>query len=310
MSTTQSPRLYALDLIRGGVHRVDLDTGQIHDLATGLDEAPDGIAVDEAQGYAYITLMGRPDTPLDPAHEPPFTTRNGSIQRVPLNGGSPEIVVPRGTFTTGKQLVRDHGTGRLYWCDREGCAVYRCEHDGSDVTLLINNGQADLPPAERECVGIAIDTANQWIYWTQKGPADGGKGRILRAGLDIPHSSTAETREDIEVLWRGLPEPIDLELDKNNKILYWTDRGAPPDGNTLNRSPIPALGDEGVTPEVLAHGFIEPIGLALDLPANAAYVSDLSGSIHRVDLANGQRCVVASLVGAATGIALAFNGTN
>jgi hypothetical protein len=29
-------------------------------------------------------------------------------------------------------------------------------------------------------------------------------------------------------------EPIDLELDLKNRMLYWTDRGDPPSGNTVN----------------------------------------------------------------------------
>ncbi|KUI22275.1 hypothetical protein [Mycobacterium sp. GA-2829] len=305
MTSATPRRLYALDLIRGGVHRIDLDTGDIDDLAIGLEEAPDGIVVDETQGYVYFTLMGRPDTPLEAAHEPPFTARDGSIQRVPIAGGTPEIVVERGRFTTGKQLATDPATGRLFWCDREGCAVYRCERDGSEVTPLISNAGSELPSPERECVGIAIDTSNGWLYWTQKGPADGGKGRILRAALEIPKDATAETRRDIEVLWDGLPEPIDLELDEDHQTLYWTDRGALPNGNTLNRAPVPEHGAKGTPPEVLATGFSEPIGVALNLPNNVAYVSDLSGCIRQVDLSSGNSRVVAVLGGAATGIALA-----
>jgi hypothetical protein len=40
------------------------------------------------------------------------------------------------------------------------------------------------------------------------------------------------------VLFDQLPEPIDLELDRANRVLYWTDRGDPPRGNTVNRAPI------------------------------------------------------------------------
>lgn len=304
MTTEPPPRLYALDLILGSVHRVDVATGEVHDLATGLEEAPDGIIVDEVEGYAYFTLMGRPDTPLEPAHEPPFTTSNGSIQRVTLTGGAPEIVVDRGRFTTGKQLATDPRTGRLFWCDREGVAVYRCERDGTAVTRLIDNANADLPAVERECVGIAIDPTNGWLYWTQKGPSDGGKGRILRAPLDIPQGTPPEARTDIEILWDGLPEPIDMELDEEHQILYWTGRGKPPNGNTLNRAPVPEPGDRGVTPDIIAHGFSEAIGVALDLPNNVAYVSDLSGAIRRVDLSTGNTRVIAVLGGAATGLAL------
>jgi hypothetical protein len=302
---SDTAQLYALDIIRGGVHRIDIETGEVEDLITGIDEAPDGIVVDEAEGFVYFTLMGVPDTPLTPDREPPFTHRNGSIQRVPMTGGEAEIVVPRGTFTTGKQLATDPATGRLYWTDREGHGVYRSERDGSGVTPLVLTAHRGLPLDEEECVGIAVDAENGWLYWTQKGPSDGGKGRILRAALEIPDGETAVTRDDIEVLWERLPEPIDLDLDRENQVLYWTDRGNPPEGNTLNRAPIPAPDARGEQPTIVASGFGEAIGLALDLPGQVAYVSDLSGSIRAVDLRSGAVRLIAALAGGATGIALA-----
>ena len=45
-------------------------------------------------------------------------------------------------------------------------------------------------------------------------------------------------RKDIEVLYKDLPEPIDLDLDLENRMMYWTDRGDPPRGNTVNRAPM------------------------------------------------------------------------
>ena len=72
------------------------------------------------------------------------------------------------------------------------------------------------------------------FYWTQKGPDDAGKGRIFRASTKIPKDQGHENRTDTEVLFEGLPEPIDLELDLYNHMLYWTDRGDPQRGNTVN----------------------------------------------------------------------------
>jgi hypothetical protein len=48
---------------------------------------------------------------------------------------------------------------------------------------------------------------------------------IFRANVEIPAGQTAATRSDIEIFYDGLPEPIDLELDHKNRVLYWTDRG-------------------------------------------------------------------------------------
>ena len=69
------------------------------------------------------------------------------------------------------------------------------------------------------CVGIALDLERNQIFWTQKGPDNAGRGRIFRAGIDIPPGESAGTRSDIEVLYDGLPEPIDLEIDHARRIL-------------------------------------------------------------------------------------------
>nr|MDT0526532.1 hypothetical protein [Streptomyces sp. DSM 41633] len=129
-------------------------------------------------------------------------------------------------MTTGKQLTTDQ-SGTLYWGDREGCRVSCARTDGTGLTDLVVNTRDDS--WLQECVGVAV--TSEHLYWTQKGPAKGGRGRILRAGLAIPAGESAESRTDIEVLWDHLPEPIDLEIVGG--WLYWTDRGAPPAGNTL-----------------------------------------------------------------------------
>src|SRR6185437_9051615 len=107
-----------------------------------------------------------------------------------------------------------------------------------------------------------------------------GKGRVFRAGIEIPTGQTASNRADIEVLYDGLPEPIDLELDLANRVVYWTDRGDPPRGNTVNRAPI----DKKATPEILITHLMEGIGITLDVPGNRMFVTDFAGSVYSADL--------------------------
>lgn len=52
----------------------------------------------------------------------------------------------------------------------------------------------------------------------------------MRAG------ESATKRTDVETLFDRLPEPIDLEMDIEQEMLYWTDRGEYPLGNSLNRA--------------------------------------------------------------------------
>lgn len=296
--------LYALTAFPGGVHRVDVTTGEVAEIASFPGEFPDGIVRVPERDELVVTLMGAPDRAPAPGEEPPFTQANGSVQAVPLDGSGPRALVPRGSFTTGKQLTRDPGSGRLYWADREGHGIYRSEADGSGLTALVRTDDTGPSEAEEQCVGVAVDPAAGALYWTQKGPAKGGRGRIFRAALEIPAGEDAHTRSDIETLWSGLPEPIDLELDLAHGMIYWTDRGAEPDGNTLNRAPIPGRGLRGDPPQILARGFQEAIGLAVDHTTAVAYVADLGGRIRAVDFRTGVVRVVASLGAPVTGIAI------
>jgi hypothetical protein len=139
------------------------------------------------------------------------------------------------------------------------------------------------------------------LYWTQKGPDNAGLGRIFRANIDIPQGEDPGNRSDIEVLFDGLPEPIDLELDLANRILYWTDRGDPPHGNTVNRAPI----DAAAAPEILVTHLMEGIGIALDIPGNRMFVTDLGGSVYSADLDGKHQRNFLFAQGNLTGIAYA-----
>jgi hypothetical protein len=110
------------------------------------------------------------------------------------------------------------------------------------------------------------------------------------------------SRDDIETLFDNLPEPVDLELDAATMTLYWTDRGAPPCGNTLNRCQLQQRGETGLHAEVLFEGFNEAIGLSVHPYRNIAYVSDLGGTIRRVSLDGSGTRVVLRDAGNLTGI--------
>ena len=139
----------------------------------------------------------------------------------------------------------------------------------------------------RWCVGLTIDPKFGHIYWTQKGPDNAGLGRIFRANVEIPAGQTAATRSDIEIFYDGLPEPIDLELDHKNRVLYWTDRGDPPRGNTVNRA---SIDNKPAEPEIVVTHLMEGIGIALDIPNDRMFVTDFAGSIYSARLdGSGER---------------------
>jgi DNA-binding beta-propeller fold protein YncE len=292
--------LLVLHIAKREILAVSLDGSRVRTLVTDVDETPDGIVVDQARGHIYWTNMGTPDPESGQGAFSTFFTRNGSLERVNLDGSDRRTIVPRGVFTTGKQLTADFDAGLLYWCDREGMQVLRSRLDGSGLETLVVAG-TDAQDPRNHCVGIAVDPVNRLLYWTQKGAPDAGRGRIFRCGTEIPAGQTAVDRDDIELLWQDLPEPIDLDLDGSGNLV-WTDRGAEPDGNTLNRGRVqPAVGPY----TILSRGFQEAIGLAT-ADDTTYYVSELrSGGIREVNLADGTSRELAQLGPGVTGVALA-----
>jgi hypothetical protein len=171
----------------------------------------------------------------------------------------------------------------------------------------VETSRGDARPGHDEtkwCVGITLDPQRRQIYWTQKGPEKGGLGRLLRANTEIPKGQTAANRTDIEVLFDKLPEPIDLELDLANRFLYWTDRGDPPRGNTVNRVSIDAKPIPDA-PEILMTHLMEGIGIALDVPGDRMFVTDLAGSVYSARLDGSEKRPLLGAQGNVTGIAFA-----
>ncbi|RKP57640.1 hypothetical protein [Pararobbsia silviterrae] len=271
-----------------------------------LAGTPDGIKIDAANRIAYWTNMGSGIHLLDSDPLPqPIPPNDGTIECANLDGTGHRVLVASGLAGTPKEIVLDVEGGHLYWCDREGMRVMRARLDGSEVTELVRTGNfpEDTEDATRHCVGIALDIPNKHLYWTQKGPPDGGLGRIFRAGIALPAGATATQRPDIECLLADLPEPIDLDIDHQTHMLYWTDRGDDThDGNSLNRGKITA---QGVSErEVLIRGLKEGIGVSLDIEGRRAFVTDLAGNIREIDIDTRQETHFATTthLGALTGI--------
>src|SRR5262245_52072889 len=236
-SVARSGRLFVLELSGDRIHSMNPDGSDRKIIIKG-GRLPDGIAVDVEAGHIYWTNMGVP--PLN----------DGSIERADIDGGNRKVIIPKGATYTPKQMHLDKEEKKLYWCDREGMRVMRANLDGSQVETLVETGRGDddRKDQNRWCVGITVDPKLGKFYWTQKGPDNGEQGRIFRANIDLPKGDTPANRSGIEVLFDRLPEPIDLELDLESRVLYWTDLGAPPRGNTVNRSPIDG---EKTEPEIL-----------------------------------------------------------
>jgi hypothetical protein len=290
-------RLFFLSASSGEVFSANPDGSDLKVIVSEGKRLPDGIVVDTAAGHLYWTNMGVP------------SANDGSIERANLDGSNITHIVRAGDTFTPKQLQLDEKNRKLYWCDREGMRIMRANLDGSKIETLLDTSEGDARPGKdikKWCVGIALDVEGGKLYWTQKGSDNAGEGRIFRASLEIPKGQTPAGRKDIELLYEGLPEPIDLELDLANRTLYWTDRGDPPRGNTVNRAPMdPALGNGKKEPEIIFDHLMEGIGIALDLKGRRMFLTDLGGSVYSANLDGSSKKTVLAAEGNLTGIAYA-----
>src|SRR5438132_9435455 len=288
-TATSVGRLFYLEASAGRIHLANADGLDRKVIVTGC-RVPDGIVVDVEAGHSYWPNMGIP------------SRNDGSIERADLDGQNRVTIIGEGETFTPKQIHLDKKSGKLYWCDREGMRVMRSNLDGSQIETLVETGRGDADRRDqtRWCVGITIDPERKQIYWTQKGADNGEQGRIFRAGVEIPKGETAAKRSDVEVFFDRLPEPIDLELDRKNRVLYWTDRGDPPRGNTVNRASVEA---KPQAPEIVLGHLLEGIGIALDVPRNRMFVTDFAGSIYSAKLDGSGEVTILYAQGNLTGIA-------
>jgi DNA-binding beta-propeller fold protein YncE len=288
-----TPRLFVLNVSAGVVLSMTPD-GKDQKVIASHCRIPDGVAVDVDAGRVYWTNMGVPDAD------------DGTIERCDLDGSNRVAIIAQGVTHTPKQIHLEKQTGKLYWCDREGMRVMRCDLDGSAVETLVVAGDpaADRGDQTKWCVGIAVDPEARQIYWTQKGSDNAGVGRIFRAGIEIPAGQSAANRSDVEVWIDRLPEPIDLEIHHAQRRLYWTDRGDPPRGNTVNRASLGARAGK-VRPEIVFTHLMEGIGLALDAPGDRMFFSDLGGSVYTARLDGSEARALTFAQGNLTGVAYA-----
>lgn len=294
-----TPRIFFLDLRGHRLVSANPDGTDARNLVEGLKDGPDGVVVDVPNKHIFWSNMGR------------VSVDDGSVQRADLDGTNVTTVVPvAGTFTA-KQIKLDAKNGKLYWSDREGMRIQRANLDGSKLETLVVTGEGDEARKDPRnwCVGIAIDIPHGKVYWTQKGHDNAGEGRIFRANIEIPKGQDAAHRKDIEVLFDGLPEPIDMDLDLSKRVMYWTDRGNPPRGNTVNRAPMepPKHFDprDRKDQEIPVTGLNEGIGIALDLKGGRMFFTDLRGSVYSANLDGSDKKSILTGQGSLTGIAYA-----
>jgi hypothetical protein len=117
----------------------------------------------------------------------------------------------------------------------------------------------------------------------------------------MPAGQTAANRSDIEVLFAGLPEPVDIELDIDAGQIYWADRG----DDTISRGPIAipsgSTSENRTDRQILVRSVREAIGVTIDKARGRLYYTSADGQLGRANL-DGSGKQELTGAGALTGI--------
>ena len=211
------------------------------------------------------------------------TSGDGNVQRVSASGQGLQPLVPTGPGV--RSVAVDAAGGKVYWCDADNFKISRANLDGSSAQDIITTGlafpsaialdtvhgkiywgdqsseeiwRANLDGQGAEMVlptpfhrGLAIDAANNRMYWTTSRTVTGGD--IWRATLD---------GADAQVVVNGQQsfKPAVVAIDVARNRMFFTDYVT----KTLKRS---ALDGSGVVTLYTDSFGYSPRGLAVD-PSN------------------------------------------
>lgn len=276
----QAPRLGMLHWVGGNqLSRANTDGSDYQVLVSNLN-LPDGLTLDLLNSTMYWSNMG---------YGP-----EGSVQRARLDGspvvsGEEHIVAP-GRFETGKEIELDPVDNKLYWADRDGKHIMRSNVDGSALESVLHSftDEQGKVVALENPVGIALDSDRRQVYMT-----DRFMGKVMRFNMAMPANESNENRSDVEVLIapRSTDDrPIDIDLDLENGLMYWTDRGV----HQVLRARL-----DGSAPTVLVDkskvAIEDPIGMSLDLANRKMYWSDMT--THKIHRANLDGSAIEEIIG-------------
>ncbi|XP_025082106.1 low-density lipoprotein receptor-related protein 4-like isoform X2 [Pomacea canaliculata] len=144
----------------------------------------------------------------------------------------------------------DQQESRIYWTDRAEKTIRSASIDGSDVRLDRNLSSASVPD------GLCVDALSRLIFYTDAG------NKVI--GMITMYSNTHRI-----VINSSLDMPKDIELDKHNGVMYWSDRGATP---TIERANY-----DGTGRQTLVSGgeyLNQPNAIALDTVVGRLYWAD------------------------------------
>src|SRR6266581_2356035 len=199
----------------------------------------------------------------------------GRIHSMSPDGSDRKVIVTDCRLPDG--IAVDVDANHIYWTNMGSSPstndgyIERADLDGRNRRVIIPQGVTFTPKQ------IQLDKESGKLYW-----CDREGMRVMRSNLDGSQIETlVETgRSDVDrhdqTRWC-----VGIAIDPERKQIYWTDRGDPPRGNTVNRASVEA---KPQAPEIVLGHLMEGIGIALDVPRNRMFVTDFAGSIYSAKL--------------------------
>ncbi|XP_025083702.1 low-density lipoprotein receptor-related protein 5-like isoform X2 [Pomacea canaliculata] len=215
-------------------------------------------------GCTYICIPTSPNsskclTPDDsPSITPPrkfmlvTTSTPNAIKRIDINTQDTFVIpVDRSQNRQNPMAVDyDPPNARIYWTDIKRGAIRSANLDGSDVMVVCQFNPGSRP------YGMSVDSLSRLIFYTDAGHRLIGMVRM-------------STNNYLTVLDSDIDMPGDIELDKHNGVMYWTDAGVTPKIERANY--------DGTDRRILVSGSANldmPHGLALDRVGQRLYWAD------------------------------------
>ena len=196
---------------------------------------------------------------------------SGRVNFSPPNYGTPgaEHLPPSPTV-----LIDVSERPPMFWVDANTGTLHR----------LTGNNVEQILPSVQNATGIAVDTANGKIYWTEK--IDNSRGKIQRANID---------GSNVEVIKRLTSVPTGIAIDTMRDKIYVTN----------NWGKIQRLNLEGSNfQQNLTRGSKSPENITIDAENSKIYWSE-DGNLKRANLNGSNRQDIIKSSGAITGIAIA-----
>ncbi|XP_025084199.1 low-density lipoprotein receptor-related protein 4-like isoform X2 [Pomacea canaliculata] len=177
------------------------------------------------------------------------TDTDNGIRRIDIDTGSNVTIRPDG-LQDPFGIDYDPVDGRVYWSNQQDGTIRSANLDGSDARLVHNISQGGF------LSGLSLDSVSRLLFY-----ADPRNKVIGMISLD---NNSHHIVVDSDIGY-----PIDVELDKHNCVIYWSDYSS----NKIERCNYDGS-DRQTFISSIAH-LKNPTGLALDTEGRRLYWADV-----------------------------------